>query len=100
MVDHFWQKYSILSNCTCNKMPTYPISSKYTYTHKTDEPSLPGGVEPLLQDTAIMLTAGESLLELADAVLELVNDGLVVGQGQIEGLHTLLLVGFLLLRLL
>lgn len=47
-----------------------------------------------------MLTAGESLLELADAVLELVNDGLVVGQGQIEGLHTLLLVGFLLLCLL
>lgn len=65
-----------------------------------DEPSLPGGVKPLLQDSAIVLTAGESLLELADAVLQLVNDGLVVGQGQIEGLHTLLLVGFLLLRLL
>lgn len=47
-----------------------------------------------------MLTAGESLLELADAVLKLVNDGLVVGQGQIEGLHALLLVGFLLLCLL
>lgn len=47
-----------------------------------------------------MLTASEPLLELADAVLELINDGLVVGQGQIEGLHSLLLVRFLLLRLL
>lgn len=47
-----------------------------------------------------MLTASEPLLELADAVLELINDGLVVGQGQIERLHSLLLVRFLLLRLL
>lgn len=47
-----------------------------------------------------MLTAGEPLLELANAVLKLVDDGLVVGQGKIEGLHALFLVRFLLLRLL
>ena len=60
----------------------------------------PGGVESLLQDSAVVLTAGEPFLELSDPLLELVDDGLVVRQGQVQGLDALLLVRLLLLRLL
>lgn len=47
-----------------------------------------------------MLAAGEPLLELSDPLLEFVDDGLVVRQGQVQGLDALLLVRLLLLRLL
>lgn len=66
----------------------------------TQTDSVPGGIKPLLQDSSVMLAAGEPLLELTDSLLELVDDSLVVRQGQVQRLDTIFLVGFLLLCLM